>query len=548
MTRKIAKKYTRYADDVMSGKITACTYVKQACARYLSFFDKSDVYFDGKAVDRVVKFIGKLCHFTGAHAGKPFKLQPWQHFIICSLYGFYRKSDKTRMVRNAWIEVGRKNGKTALVAALTLYHLIADHEQNAQVVLSATSAKQAALCFAMASNFLQPIDRNGKIFRRFRDTIKFDMTSSTLEVVAADASRLDGKNASMFVCDEVHEFKNGDVYNVLQSSTGMRAQPLGICITTAGFNLSGWAHDYRGVMLDILNGSKSDDSTFAVIYTLDAESEADDPEMWVKSNPNLGVTVKREYLESERLKAENNPSLRVNYLTKLMNMWVSSSETWINEKFVRKAQKPWQIEDYAGEIGYIGFDLSAVGDLTAVSLLVPADDGFFYFKNYYFLPAEQLQTSVNKTLYRKWHREKHLHVTPGNVVDYDYIFDTVQKLCNSLTIYKIGYDMWNSTSLAVRMTDAGLPIEPFSMSIGSLNRPTKELERLIMSEKVVIHPNPIDRYCFENVVLKRDYNENVRPVKNSYIQKIDGVMAMIMALGVYLTTQNYGDGAFIIPA
>ena len=542
---RLSRKYTQYARDVLDGKVVTCSIVKQAAARYLSYFDRDDVYFNRAAVDKVVNFIGKLRHFTGSHAGKPFKLQPWQFFIVCSIYGWHRKIDGTRMVRNAWIEVGRKNGKTALVAALTLYHLIADDEQNAQVILSATSAKQAALCFNMATTYLKPLDPRGRLFSRYRDTIRFNYSNSMLEVVAADASRLDGKNASMFVCDEVHEFRDGSVYNVLQSSVGMRTQPLGVCITTAGFNLTGWAHDYRETMLDILNGTKQDDSTFAIIYTLDDESEADNPDMWMKANPNLGVTVRRDYLEQQRQQAENNPSLRVNYLTKLMNLWVTSSETWIDDSYIRAAQATWELSEMDGEIGYVGFDLSAVGDLTAVALLIPSD-GKYYIRTWYFLPAEQLEISPNKEIYKKWRREKHLTVTAGNVVDYDYIFSVVRDIYNQLTIFKIGYDVWNSTQLAVTMTEAGLPIEPFSMSIGSLNRPTKELERLILSGKVVLYPNPIDRYCFSNVVLKRDYNENVRPVKNSYKQKIDGVMAIIMALGTSLTSGNYGESAFVI--
>ena len=543
--KRIAAKYKTYANDVLTGKITACEYVRMACRRYLSYFERNDVYFDAKAVERVISFVGKLRHFTGSHAGKPFTLQPWQKFIIYSIYGWHRKSDRTRLVRNAWVEVGRKNGKTALVAALTLYHLIADGEANAQVILSATSAKQAALCFTMASNFLKPLDPKSRLFQRYRDTIKFNATTSTLEIVAADASRLDGKNASMFVCDEVHEFSDGSVYNVLQSSVGMREQPLGVCITTAGFDLSGWAYNYRRAMIELLNGQKTDDSTFAIIYTLDDVSEADKPEMWVKANPNLGVTVKRDYLEQQLTQATNNNALMTNYLTKLLNCWVSSSETWINASYIRAAQKHWSLDDMAGEFGFIGFDLSAVSDLTAVALLVP-HEGKFYVKTWYFLPAEQLQISPNRDKYRRWANDGHLTITQGNVVDYDYIMSTVAGICQKLTIYKIGYDTWNSTSLAVQMTEAGLPIELFSMSIASLNRPTKELERLILSGAVVMAPNPVDNYCFENVVLKRDYNENCRPIKQSNDSKIDGVMAIIMALGVQLTTTNYGGGAFVL--
>jgi len=533
-------KYKVYAEDVLSGKKVACEYVRLACQRYLDYFQRDDVYFDCKAADKVVNFISKLRHFTGSHNGNPFILEDWQKFIVYSIYGFYRKSDNHRMVRNAYIEVARKNGKTALVAALCLYHLIADGESNAQVILSATSAKQAKICFDMCSNFIKPLDTKSKYFKRYRDTIKFDATLSSLHIVAADASRLDGYNASMFVCDELHEFKDGSVFNVLQSSQGMREQPLGICITTAGFNLSSFCYEMRSTMVELLHGKKEDDSQFAVIYTLDKEDDYEDEKNWCKSSPNLGVTVKSDYLRQQSQQAKNNPTLLTSYLTKLQNIWLSSSEQWINADYVMKAQGKFELSDFKDCYCYMGVDLGSTSDLTAVSVMIPSD-GRFYFRNYYFLPSEQLQVNPNRELYRQWHQQGHLHVTQGNVCDYDYILNKVMEINTHIPIYQIGYDQWNASQSAIDMTEAGLNLVPYSMSIGSLNRPTKELARLILSGKVTMYDNPIDRFCFQNVVIKRDFNSNERPTKESYNNKIDGVMAMIMALGVYLTENHYDN-------
>lgn len=533
-------KYKKYAQAVVKGDITACNYVKKACERYLNYFKRDDIYFDVKQADKVVNFISKLKHFTGSHNNKPFLLEEWQKFIVYSIYGFYYKENKRRMVRNAYIEVARKNGKTALVAALCLYHLIADGENNAEVILSATSAKQAKLCFDMCKKFLKPLDPKSKYFKRYRDSIKFDTTLSSLFVVAADASRLDGYNASAFVCDELHEFKDGSVFNVLQSSQGMRENPLAICITTAGFNLSSFCYDMRSTMIELLYNKKEDDTTFAVIYTLDKDDDYEDEKNWIKSSPNLGVTVKKEYLKQQAQQAKNNPTLLTSYLTKLQNVWLSSSEQWISAEYIMKAQKKFEYSELEDSYAYMGVDLGATSDLTCVSTLVVKDE-HYYFRNYYFLPEEQLYVNPNKELYRNWHQQGHIFVSRGNVTDYDDVLTQMFKINNEITIYKVGYDAWNAVGWAVQATENGLNLEPYSMSIGSLNRPTKELARLLMSEKVTIYENPVDRFCFQNVVIKRDFNDNERPAKESYQQKIDGVMAMIIALGTYLTTNHYDN-------
>jgi len=533
------KKYTDYAEKVINGEIVACEYVKLACSRYMNLLKRKDVYFKPEKADKVINFIKKLKHFTGSHNGKPFILQEWQKFIIYSIYGFYKK-DGTRLVRNAYIEVARKNGKTALVAAMCLYHLIADGENNAQVILSATSAKQAKICFDMCSNFLKPLDVNGKFFKRYRDTIKFDATTSSLHIVAADASKLDGYNASAFVCDELHEFPDGSVFNVLESSQGMREQPLGICITTAGFNLSSFCYEMRSSMVEILYNKKQDDSQFAIIYTLDKEDDYDNEDVWQKSSPNLGITVKKDYLRQQAQQAKNNPTLLTSYLTKLQNIWLSSSEEWISSNYIMKAQDKFNYSDFEEPFAYLGVDLGATSDLTCISCMIPYDDKY-YFRNYYFLPSECLNTNPNRELYRLWQQQGNLIVTPGNVCDYDAALNELMKLNEEIQIVQLTYDSWNATQFAISATENGLPLVPFSQSIASLNRPTKELARLIMSGKVVIYDNPIDRFCFQNVVIKRDYNDNERPTKESYNNKIDGVMAMIMALGGYLTTQHWDN-------
>lgn len=539
--QKIDSKYTDYARKVINNEIVAGELIKLACKRYMSFFERDDVYFDCKAVDKVVNFISKLRHSTGASANKPFILSDWQFWTICAIYAFKWKKDGTRVTRTVYIEIGRKNGKSSLMAALALYHLVADGEANGQIIFSANSAKQAGLCFEMSYNYCSTIDRKGKFFKRYRDTIKFPTTKSKLEVVSADANRLDGLNASFFICDELHEAPNGKVWNVLESSQGMRQQPLAIAITTAGFNRSSFCYSMRSNCIEILNDKKQDDSTFTAIYTIDKNDDpfTEDENIMKKANPNLNITVKKDYLINQLRKAKNNPTLQTNVLTKLFNCWVSSSEEWISSDYIIKSSDTFEyktlMDDY---VAYLGVDLGATSDLTAVSVMIPTADKF-YFRNYYFIPSTQLQDNVNRELYNLWVKQGHLIVTNGNVTDYDYILSTILKINDEITINSIAYDQWNATQWAISATEAGLNLQPYSMSIGSLNRPTKELARLIMMGKVTIYNNPIDRFCFQNVVIKRDYNDNERPTKETRENKIDGVLAMVMALGNYLTTEHF---------
>lgn len=533
----IAKKYKKYAEDVLSEKIVAGQYIKLACKRYLSFFERDDMFFDTKAVDKVVNFISKLKHFTGSHNNKPFILSDWQYWIICSIFGFKWREKKTRVTRTAFIQVGRKNGKSSLLAAISLYCLIADGEANAQVIFAANSAKQAQLCFNMASTFLSGLDPKGKLFKRYRDKIKFSFTKSEIIVTAADASKLDGLNASMFCQDELEEAPNADLWNVLETSMGSREQPIAIAICTAGFDLSSFCYNMRLSNIEVLNGKASDDTMFSAIYELDEGDDVEDEKVWKKANPNLDITIKKDYLKQQLQKAKNNPALQTSVYTKLFNMWLSSSESWIPMEYIFKSQKDWNYADFEDCYAYVGIDLGATSDLTAISLLINQEDKF-YIRNYYFVPEETLRTNPNKGKYRLWKQQGFLNVTPGNVTDYDYIAEAIRKINEEIPIVQISYDSWNATQFCIQMTNLGFNMIPYSQAIGSISRPTKELQRLILSGKIELYKNDVDIFCFENVRIKRDVNGNERISKESWDMKVDGCVAMTMALGGFLNSNN----------
>ena len=537
------KKYTEYAEDVISGKIKACKYVKQACQRFISWFDKYE--FRSEKADAVVNFIYNLKHSVGKHNGQNFELLDFQKWIVYSIFGFYYPNTDKRVVNYVYLELARKNGKSAFIAAICLYMLIADGENGSEVEMVANSAKQAKICFTMSSNYLSSIDKKGKYFKRYRDSIKFDKTKSILQILSSDASGNDGYNSYCFVLDECHEQPDSRLWDVMCSSQGMRENSLGIIITTAGFNLFGFCYGYRKVCSEILSGLKEDDSQFIAIYTLDEDDDWENKENWIKANPSLGQTVSESYLEQQIKKAKNNPSLEVGIRTKNFNQWVSSSDIWISNDLLLESSKKINLEDYKDLTAYVGVDLAAVSDLTAVSLMIPID-GKFYFWTKYYLPQSALFDNSNSELYKDWKRKGYLTITDGNVTDYDYLLSDTLKMNNIVYIDKIAYDAYNATQWAINATAQGLPLEPYSQALWNFNKPTKELERLIKSGKVVIDDNPITRWCFSNVVLKYDHNENVKPTKGESQQKIDGVISMIESLGIYLQSPMYNNEIFVV--
>lgn len=532
--------WDNYCEDILSGKIKSGVNMRLAAKRYIRMRKNPDYDFRENKVKRVIKFISSLKHYTGKHAGNSFLLLPWQSFVIACIYGFYNKDTNNRVVKYAYIEMARKQGKSALAAALCLYHTVADGEANAEVYLAANSKDQAKIAYKMCTNFAKTIDPKGQVISVQRDKIEFETSLSTLKALASDDSKLDGFNASMYLLDEYHAAKNNRLKDVLQSSQGMRENPMAIIITTAGFDKLGVCYEYRSVCIDILNELKKDDSIFIAIFSLDENDDWKNEENWIKSNPNLGVTVKAPYIREQIQKAINSPSEEVSIKTKTINIWCDSSEVWIPEHYILDVSEDVDVTKFEGEECFVGVDLSSTSDLAAVTALFPSEgDGKLYFKTRYYLPEAALKEKRFKALYGEWRRAKQLIVTPGNVIDYDYILNDLLELDKKVFINVAAYDQWNATQFVINATDKGLNMEPYSQTLGNFNRPTKELERLILSKRAVIDNNIINRHCFRNVTMKIDYMGNTKPTKQYEEKKIDGVISKLMALGVYLVSPRY---------
>lgn len=541
----------QYANDVVSGKILACQWVKLACKRFLDDINSQDYYFDEKKYNTLTTFTGVLKHYSSGAAGKPFILEPWEDFIICNIFCLYRVDTRRRKYKTAHISVSRKNGKTTLAAALGLFSLIADGEPASSVIMAANSREQGHIDFDAASAFARQLDPKKKSLKVLRNEIIFQKNNASLKVISADASTGDGLNPQLVILDELHEAADSKLFDVLRSGQGFREQPLMLSITTAGFRIGGFCNQYEDYCREVLMGQKVDETLFALLYTLDDGDDWTDEGNFIKSNPNLGITVKRDWLSEQVNQAKNSPTLEVGVKTKNLNVWCSSSTTWIPEHYIRKSLMDVDLTEFKNKnnyLVYLGFDLAAISDLTAVSIMfVDPETEEYFFKTWYYLPKSALDGKYNSELYKMWSSKGFLTLTDSETTDYNYIQNQIVYLYETFDVQGVFFDSWNAQMLVNNLTNLGLPMTAYSQSIGNFNKPTKEMERLVLSDKARFDNNPITRFCFDNVELKVDLNGNAKPCGDHQSRKIDGVISMLNALGGYLSIVYGNQEAFVLP-
>ena len=539
------QKYKQYAEDVLSDRITAGLYVKQACRRYLSWFDREDIEFRPEKADSPVNFIQKLKHCQGKWAGTKIVLEEWQKFFLYGIYGWYYKNTDKRVIRHVVLSVARKNAKTTLVAGLALYHMIIEGRGAAEIDVVAFTRAQARILFEIASMISVKMDPKHKHIKQTINRIKYNKYDSFIQVLANESASLDGYSSNVYIIDETHNQKDSKLNDVLASAQGARDNALSVFITTRGYELNGfYAQNVEPNLIAVLNNTVENDSLFGLIYCLDEDDDYKDRKNWVKANPCLGVSVFEDYIEDRILNIKTQPSSEIDVKTKNMNLWVQSNETWIQDSVIMKSFRKLELEKLKGEVCYGGIDLASVSDMTAFSLMFPPNPDRDYYPDYYiftskaYLPHDTINDSVNSMFYKKCKDLGQLVETPGNVTDYDFILKTMLSMREDFVIEKIAYDAYNATQFVINAQDY-FDMEAYSQGLGSFNRPTKEFERLMLQGKIIIDGNILVRWCFQNVELKEDPNFNVKPVKTNKQQKIDIVIAMLECLGVYLLSPRY---------
>ena len=532
-----------YAQQVRTGNILTCEFVQLAVDRYYRDMDNAldkGWYFDRKAAQRAISFIERLKHTKGQWAGLRFKLEPWQQFIIWNIFG-WKMADGTRRFRYAYVEIARKNGKTALSAGIGLYMLFADGESRPEVYSAATVKDQARICFSDAVEIVKATDLKNYL-TPYRNSIVYELKGGMMKPLSSDYGTHDGLNPSCGIIDEFHAHKDSGMFDVIKSAFGARKQPLMFIITTAGFNKAGACYAYRDNVIKILRGINEDDTLFGIIYTMDANEEWDNPQMWIKSNPNLGVSLFPNYLEDQVNDAKNRPEAVRNVMTKNVNLWVDAEKTWILDDAWMKCVGTTEIEDLRGCECWGGLDLSNVSDITAFVLIFHENDKFQLLP-FFWIPEEKMLEKIRKENinYDLCVKAGFVKVTSGNVLDYEFVKADILQIVEIYDLQSSAYDRWNSSQTIIDLQNEGMECNPFGQGYGSMSAPSKEFEKLVLSEKIEHFGNPVLRWMLSSTLIKTDPAGNIKPDKEKSVQKIDGIVASIMALGEWMTAQAEDD-------
>lgn len=496
---------------------------------------KRGLWFDPARAAYMIDFFPKfLRHIRGEMTGKPIQLEGWQQFWRAVQFG-WRRADGTRRFRQWYEEVARKNGKSTTLSGIGLHLSAFDGEPGAKVYTAATKLEQAKITHGDAVLMREFSPALKRLFKSHRNRLFIDGTANEFIPLGADAQTLDGLDPHGAIVDELHAHKTRDLWDVLISAMGSRREPMLTAITTAGFNQHGICYEQRQLLADILEGRAANDSVGGVIYTLDEGDDWTDERVWVKANPNLGVSVRVAYLRDQVATAKQVLAQQVNVLTKHFNVWCQQDDRWLDlVKIWDPCAAPFDVEALEGRVCYGGLDLSTETDLTAFVLVFEPtpDDPHVYVVPYFFVPAENIEhrAKIDRVAYPKWVQEGFLEATPGNVVDYERVRAVINECAAKFDLREIGYDPWNASHLVTQLTSDGRAMVKLGQNLGNLSAPTKRVEGLLLSNMLRHGGHPVLRWNAENVALLRDSNGNYRPHKGKSRERIDGIAALLNAI------------------
>jgi phage terminase large subunit-like protein len=545
----------QYSTEVLKGRIPACKWVKAACQRQIDDLRRwkrksSPLVFDVSKAIKVCRFIENLTHIKGPLATQKIKLQPWQVFILTTTFGWVNQNGYRRF-RRVYVEVPRGNGKSALSSGVGLYMLLADGEGGAECYSLATTRQQARIVFGDAQSMARA---NKGMQARFGATVTAHnihvlKTASKFEALSAEGSTLDGLNTHIGIIDELHAHKTRAVYDVVETSIGKRTQSMLWVITTSGSDRAGICYEVRGFVTQILNdvlirhdglgykieGSGAvDESQFGIIYTIDDTDDWTSEDALIKANPNWGVSVMPEIVIPLQQKAVQMPSAANNFLTKHLDVWVNASVAWMDMRaWDRCADPTLSQDDFIGDDCHMGLDLATRSDICAkIKLFSREIDGkkHFYVFGDYFLP-ESAVTDGRNSQYSGWVRSGHLIETSGNVTDYETVANTIRRDAAQFNVIEIGFDPWNASHLANTLIEEGLELVEMRQGARTLSEPMKFLEELVLDGRLHHDGSPALTWMISNTMAKHDEADNIKPIKERDENKIDAVVALVMALG-----------------
>ena len=539
-----------YCRSVIAGETPAGRMATAACQRQVSDLarqktEKAWIYrFDEATAGKICRFIEQLPHVKGDLAGTPIHLEPWQCFMFSTAFGWVNKKTGRRRFRRASIFVPRGNAKSTCSSGVALYCLAADGEGGAEVYSAATTRDQARIVFGDAQQMMRkaPAVRDAIGVEVSQHAVFQASTGSRFVPLSREADNLDGLNIHCAVVDEIHAHKTREILDVLETGTGKRSNSLLWIISTAGSDTSGIGYEVYTYARKVLEGSVKDDSQFAVIWEADPEDDWSAPETWRKANPNWGVSVRPEVVAQLAAKAQQLPAAQSTFLTKHLNRWVNADQAWMDMRaWDRAADAKLDENDFAGDDCFVGLDLASKVDIAAKVKLYcrdepdPLNQAGPTVRHYYafldcYLPEAAVQEARNSQ-YGGWALEGRVKTSPGDVTDFGMIKADILADHSRLRLREVAYDPWQATQLAQELIEAGIVAVEMPANARTFSAPMKELDALVRSGRFHHDGNPAYRWQVSNVVCHTDAKENVYPRKQRAENKIDGVVATIMALG-----------------
>lgn len=545
-----------YTEGVLAGRVVACRQVVDACRRHVRDLDdghERGLWFDEPAAKRAVAFFSVLRHWKGEWAGQAITLEPWQQFVVWSLFG-WKRADGTRRFRTAYLEVARKNGKTTLAAGIGLYLLVADGEPGAEVYTAATMREQAKIAH---NDAIEMVKRSPQLLREIgvlRENLHHRGSSSKFQPLSADYNTLDGLNIHGVIADEVHAWPNRRLWDVLSTATGARRQPLMLAITTAGVDrqsLCFLLHDYAE---KVNSGAVDDDSFFGAVYSLDPEDDWRDEAVWQKANPNLGISKKPDDIRQQARQAGEMPAALNGFLRLHLNVWTQAETRWLSREAWDACNGVVDAEALRGRLCYGGLDLASTRDLSAWVLVFPPDgapgtaDGLYRVLCRFFVPEDNMleRERRDRVPYSAWVRGGYVTATPGNVIDYDWILAQIDEDARAFDVREIAFDRWGATRIQTALMERGGEkwLVEFGQGFASMSGPSKELERLILERKLAHGGHPVLTWMADNVVVREDPAGNIKPDKEKSSEKIDGIVALVMGLARAMAHMQSGVSVY----
>jgi phage terminase large subunit-like protein len=558
----LTNKLNAYARSVVSGKTPACLQVRQACQRHLDDLaastKKGNTYpyrFDKNKSERILDFAQNLKHVKGKWAGQYFKLEPWQCFFMGVPFGWIRKDNGLRRFREIYAAIPRKNSKSTMGAIIGLYMFAMDDEQGAEIYSAATSEAQAFEVFRpawqmtkKASDFREyfAISQGGS--DKHPGNIYSMSSGSRFETVIGKPG--DGSSPHAYLLDEFHEAKTEDSYDTGKTGMGARAQPMMVVITTAGTNTSYPCYALQKRCEKILSGELVNDELFALIYTIDKDDDWTATKTWKKANPNYGVSIYADFLESQRKTAIQDPRKQNIIKCKHLNMWSNAGDAWMNMVEWGKCYDPdIRLDQFHSQPVYLGLDLASKIDVAAKIYLFKKDDCFFMFAKYYI--PEERTFSEEHVHYAGWVHEGWIEATPGARIDIEAIQESIKQDAKDFSLAgsengsgEVCNDPWNAQQLITNLTGEGVACVEVPQTVAMLSEPMKEIEALVKSGKFKHDGNPVTTWMIANVCCRVDKKDNIFPFKEGEENKIDGPVALITAMARAMYTQTDGSSVY----